>query len=80
MLFSVCTSNKSFSQTYIPVCKVLCEMLQVCAVFVNFCVSEQVVDPPQFGFTEEVIASAPPSYSELNPTPQVHVGRPLSYE
>lgn len=31
----------------------------------------QVVAPPQFGFTQEVIASAPPSYAELNPTPQV---------
>ncbi|XP_072516883.1 pleckstrin homology domain-containing family B member 2 isoform X2 [Salminus brasiliensis] len=31
-----------------------------------------VVVPPQFGFTQEVVASAPPSYAELNPTPQVY--------
>ncbi|TSK53714.1 Pleckstrin homology domain-containing family B member 2 [Bagarius yarrelli] len=31
-----------------------------------------VVAPPQFGFNQEVIASAPPSYAELNPTPQVY--------
>lgn len=31
----------------------------------------QVVAPPQFGFAQDVIASAPPSYAELNPTPQV---------
>lgn len=30
-----------------------------------------MVAPPQFGFAQEVIASAPPSYAELNPTPQV---------
>ncbi|XP_051550923.1 pleckstrin homology domain-containing family B member 2-like isoform X2 [Myxocyprinus asiaticus] len=29
------------------------------------------VAAPQIGFAEEVIASAPPPYSELNPTPQV---------
>ncbi|KAG9266627.1 pleckstrin homology domain-containing family B member 2 isoform X1 [Astyanax mexicanus] len=31
-----------------------------------------VVAPPQFGFAQEVVASAPPSYAELNPTPQVY--------
>ncbi|KAK2869085.1 hypothetical protein Q7C36_000956 [Tachysurus vachellii] len=31
-----------------------------------------VVAPPQFGFTQDVIASAPPTYAELNPTPQVY--------
>ncbi|XP_051765440.1 pleckstrin homology domain-containing family B member 2 isoform X1 [Ctenopharyngodon idella] len=30
-----------------------------------------VVAPTQIGFAEDVIASAPPPYSELNPTPQV---------
>ncbi|XP_058256993.1 pleckstrin homology domain-containing family B member 2 isoform X2 [Hemibagrus wyckioides] len=31
-----------------------------------------VVAPPQFGFTQDIIASAPPSYAELNPTPQIY--------
>lgn len=30
-----------------------------------------VVAPPQMGFVEDPVASAPPPYSELNPTPQV---------
>ncbi|TRY85602.1 hypothetical protein DNTS_010176, partial [Danionella cerebrum] len=29
-----------------------------------------IVAPSQFGFAQEVVASAPPPYSELNPTPQ----------
>ncbi|XP_066503206.1 pleckstrin homology domain-containing family B member 2 isoform X2 [Hoplias malabaricus] len=31
-----------------------------------------VVAPPEFGFTQNVTASAPPSYAELNSTPQVY--------
>ncbi|XP_016398136.1 pleckstrin homology domain-containing family B member 2 [Sinocyclocheilus rhinocerous] len=30
-----------------------------------------IVPPPQVGFAEDVVASAPPPYSELNTTPQV---------
>ncbi|XP_016118511.1 pleckstrin homology domain-containing family B member 2-like, partial [Sinocyclocheilus grahami] len=30
-----------------------------------------IVPPPQVGFAEDVVASAPPPYSELNTTPQL---------
>ncbi|XP_016376663.1 pleckstrin homology domain-containing family B member 2-like isoform X2 [Sinocyclocheilus rhinocerous] len=30
-----------------------------------------IVQHPQVGFAEDIVASAPPPYSELNPTPQV---------
>uniref|UniRef100_A0A671SVT7 Pleckstrin homology domain-containing family B member 2-like n=1 Tax=Sinocyclocheilus anshuiensis TaxID=1608454 RepID=A0A671SVT7_9TELE len=47
-------------------------VISICADSADdaLCVTE-IVQHPQVGFAEDIVASAPPPYSELNPTPQV---------
>uniref|UniRef100_A0A673IUV2 Pleckstrin homology domain-containing family B member 2-like n=1 Tax=Sinocyclocheilus rhinocerous TaxID=307959 RepID=A0A673IUV2_9TELE len=46
-------------------------VISICADSADDAFVTEIVQHPQVGFAEDIVASAPPPYSELNPTPQV---------